>query len=369
MKEQKDKELNQLFKTLPVISLKTLLKPNHKELQTLKRALERQQTPLPYLSLPKVNTFQVEAARQKIADVQQKMKRINAHPVVVRWYEEKLSEYQEKVDIVEAAQKKDNQAIGLISQKLFGAVTVSAETYHSILVNRVPQKAIGKKDDRVDASLFAAMAREKLDAIGGHDWVIKIMKRERLQISYKRIGSSVLRIPKELSISKKRAQEMLRHEIEAHAQRTIHGQNSDYAILGQGLAKYKRTEEGLATHLQQSKLGGVWDGYTASLRKEKNLQEAYNAILAEKLRYYKVLKVHNPLVRAQKSTWRLLKRTLNGIQNPNQVGAAYFRSHIYFEGKVEVEKALNEKRVTLSELFLGNIGLQHIEDARKLLEA
>ncbi|MBP9828105.1 DUF1704 domain-containing protein [Patescibacteria group bacterium] len=370
MRAYKDKILAQFLDELPVVSLKTLLKPQTNELRALRNALESETGALPLLSFPRVNSFQVADAKQAAHAIHQKIASSPAHPILVRFYLEKLSEYELKIDLIEAVQKDDSLAIGRLTQKIHGPVTITTNKYEELITKRLQDhKAITpkKKSKTVNAETFAKLARQKLDAIGGQDWAIKVMKRDRIQIAYKRAGSATLRIPADLELTKKRAEQILRHEIDGHAKRTINGLQSGYKILGRGLAYYKRTEEGVATHIQKTVNSGLWDGYAASLRKEQDLQEAYNALVEKKMRYYQSLKKTDAKDLAKASAWRLIKRTLRGVHDPSQAGAAFFRTHIYFEGKEEVRKAIKKNPLIMNDLMIGNIGLQHVHEVKELL--
>lgn len=372
MNKPKDAALAKLMDELPSLSLKTLLKPSTEELRALHKALKAQVTPLPLLSFKKADSFHTNTARNALAQVRQKMTGLEADQILLRLYLEKLSEYEDRLNLIEAVQKKDSVAVANISKKLYGNVTITTKAYRDLLTSRIKKIQVTgdkKKKPDIDAEKFALLARQRLNAIGGNDWIIKVMKRDRIQISYKRNSPPTLRIPSTLQLTQKRAEQIICHEIDGHAMRTINGQNSDYTILGRGLAYYQRTEEGIATHLQKTINSGFWDGYTAALRQEKNLHDAYSILLQEKMRYYESVGKRDIEQMARASTWRLIKRTLRGVSNPSAANAAFFRSHIYFEGKKEVREALEKKDVTLNDLMIGNIGLQHVRDVKKLLTA
>ncbi len=250
---------------------------------------------------------------------------------------------------------------------MFGTPAFSLSALRAELTGRLARQGHGHiHAPRIDAELFCRMMRRVLDHYGLTDWRMKLTPRDRIQIGHgKRERTPMVRVPKKLLISKRRATRLLTHEIEVHALRTANGTESPLHLLSRGCAGYILTDEGLAMYYQDSVLfpptevanaerpvSGFWEAYTATLSQHHTFAETFAELAA---------------VTTKDAAWRLCVRAYRGITHPTTAGLGFLRDHLYRSGFLAVQDAIHTQGESiLSDLFSGNIGLHDINLLRSL---
>lgn len=136
------------------------------------------------------------------------------------------------------------------------------------LVDLVRQKTIDAMHDLfldvpdTDGQLFTAPQIQQafadaLHTLGIEDWQVMITISSTSTISVNH-ETKTIKIPQERKLSAKKLQLLLAHEIGTHVLRRQQGETSCLQLLGLGLDRYERGEEGIAT-LREQVLDGEYE--------------------------------------------------------------------------------------------------------------
>lgn len=337
MSAKLDHELAQELKRLPVMPFMKLLNP------------------------ARAATFDVASYRAALAGFEQKIDRLATDPTIARLYHAKAEELSLRAQAIAAVQRSDASALTGISLRLYGQPVLSLAELEQHLTHMCA--VAGKKKTHVlvwiDAAMFADMARQLLDAYGLHEWRIKLSKRSSLQVGHgKRTQQPVLRIPASLRVSRKRAAQLLAHEIEAHILRHSNGSRSPLTILERGTAGYLRTDEGIAMYLEQQyskndyHLPGFWEAYAVALALTYDRQETKRRLAEARTRLATRMQHENPERAGTSAAARLCKRVYRGMPH-SASGNCFVRDHVYASGYLQIKQWLANH--DLSTLYVGHV--------------
>lgn len=197
--------------------------------------------------------------------------------------------------------------------------------------------------------------REALDAVGADHWEVAVDTERGItgySVSQK---EQQVNVPSEevmmsRSRSRKYLQTYIEHEVNTHVQRRINGERSQLKLLGIGLDRYEKGEEGVATYNEQQISGakefshperyfaialakGAVDGVPRDFRGTFDVLKQY---------YTVVLKNGDDLeTRAERKAWDLCVRVFRGT-TCSTPGAVYTKDLAYFQGNKETWWLVNQ---------------------------
>lgn len=157
----------------------------------------------------------------------------------------------------EDSEDKERQGAALRLREIFTDISIDAGEGVDKSVLPDGQDIPGKLES-VDEAVHAF--EEALQEIGAADW--KVVVDSETGISNFSVSQEhrVVRIPAEekllaRNISKKKLAGLLEHEIKTHVARRVNGERSKLQLLGLGLDRYLKAEEGVATYAEQQVTG------------------------------------------------------------------------------------------------------------------
>jgi hypothetical protein len=375
--EKLDSEAYKLLLTLPKLPFGRLIRPDHTSVTKAKAAFLSEGT-LPSFTYSKAKAFDTESYRKKLYIVKGEIEALNLEETVKGLYLSKLTEIGVRLSIVEAIKKGDDEAVTKASLELFGLPASPALTLQKEFeaqLSRAEKGHLHLHAPRIGTSAFVNMVQATLDHYGLTNWRIKLYPRSSIRVGHAKRGRPpVIRIPKNLSLTKRRARRLLTHEIEVHALRTDNGEQSPLHLLGRGLAGYLKTEEGLAVwyqHLVSRKsiehVPGFWEAWTAALLLENGFSETFHILKEARTKLAVLMGDHHAEAKGESAAWNLLMRFSRGITAPKEKGIGFFKDHIYRDGFLRVD-ALHkaEGQEALNQLFLGNFDINDLPVLQKL---
>jgi hypothetical protein len=375
-KNKYDEELFRAMSELPVLPFYGLVKQNKEDLEEKKQTFIKTGES-PTFSYSRADAYNVSAYLDALTIFETKIPDLSDHQTLIELYQRKCVELRKRAQLIEAIQHQNGQLVTSLSKELFTTPKQNADELENEF------KAMLKDADTffehtkpIDSKKFLAYAKKLLSYYKLNNWRVELYKGSSVKINH---GSTtlnpIIRIPKQLQISKSRAARLLTHEIEIHALRTQNGIESPLHLLRKGLDGYLLTEEGLASYFQQQVsakprkyASGFWDAWTVALTQTGNFQQTFTTIFNAKLALAEKANKDNALQIAQDAAWRLCLRVYRGIANTNQTGVGFMRDHIYRSGYLEIKEAIETQgKQIIPTLFAGNMGLHHIQKMQKLV--
>ena len=206
----------------------------------------------------------------------------------------------------------------------------------------------GEKEVISSAEEIHSLFLKSLQDIGLNDWGVVIDPKNCLTGMRTNQLEKVLEIPsderiKERVITKDKIYGLIEHEIKTHALRRHNGERSKLKLLGIGLDRYIKGEEGIATYAEQQVTGkkefsGIpkyfaiavakgFDGKPRDFRRTFEVMKNY---------YLANLPDENDLMqRAERSAWVDCIRIFRGTTGKTP-GAVYTKDLAYFSGNKEI---------------------------------
>ncbi len=349
-----DEELYQLLLTLPRFPFLSLVRQDKKALNEARRAFIKNGV-LPTFSYARAARFDAAGYLDKLQEVEAKIGEQKAAAPLLSLYLKKCAELRARAEMILAIQTKNDSEVTRLAKVIFGTPGFTAEELLAEYGQRTAHKSFVHKT-RVDGEMFARMTRAMLDHYGLTDWRIKVLKRLAIQIGHgKRDRTPMVRIPRNMLVSKQRAIRLLTHEIEVHALRTANGAMSPLHLLERGCAGYIKTDEGLAMYYQEVMLAdespkivhaGFLEAYTVALTEQYDFAQVFAELCK---------------VTSAKKAWRLCVRAYRGITAPNKAGLGFYRDHVYRSGFMAVQAAHRAGGMKfLGEVFSGNISVEDL---------
>lgn len=240
-----------------------------------------------------------------------------------------------------------------LSKELYPKPNQKLVTKAKKLIKQIHHKKnIAKNNKKIlTAHEVIASLQSFLQKLQLHEWSISTSRLPSVSISsiYKKISISTKK-----QYSRQDVQVLKAHEILGHIFRTENGRNQPLKIFGFELPNYLATEEGLATYLeekfnvetQESKLRFALRVLAIDLvNKGASFRECFNEI--------------NKYEDDKNNCWETTIRVFRG--------GGYLKDHVYLQGYYKVKDYL-ENGGNIRMLYIGKIGLEHIDLCRKLLK-
>jgi hypothetical protein len=234
--------------------------------------------------------------------------------------------------------------------------------------------------DEYEASEIINAFNLALEKLGIIDWKVE-MVTDKTAISVDQ-ENKVVKVPATRKVKRNKLISLIAHEIGVHVTRRSNGEKSDLAILGRGLDRYERIEEGIATMVEQLLKGKVeefagFDGYLSIALaqgldgKPRNFREVYDILY----KYYLIeeqAKKNNTeaKTKAQDKAWTRAVRTFRGVP-PGVKGICYSKDLTYREGNIRAWENIEDflKTNPLNAIFAGKFDFtnpKHLEQLKKL---
>lgn len=200
--------------------------------------------------------------------------------------------------------------------------------------------------EKLDANQIKEAFESALKTLGVTDWEVVIdSETSRTAISVNQETKTV-NIPEGRQATAKKVATLILHEIGTHVARRVNGEKSRLMLLGLGLDRYERGEEGIATMREQAYAKKVddfsgLDGYLAiSLAigvdgKPRDFRQVYEVL--DKYYTFKNLQSGKTKAEAEanQSAWTRSVRTFRGTDCKTP-GVAFTKDAVYREGSIAI---------------------------------
>jgi hypothetical protein len=197
------------------------------------------------------------------------------------------------------------------------------------------------------------------------------------------LSDKELVLPKNNQISSTKIREILSHEIEMHAFRSVAGERSRLQLLSLGLANFLETEEGLAIYysMEAARFGatkpnktwigtlaiGLASGLICSPLSFHELRSFLIDVftLRDSLATTRKTKDEIQEMALRNSQKRCL-RTFRGVSHFSVPGICALKDGVYLRGYLAVCDRLQQEPSAFSRLLVGSVGSQHLDMLREL---
>lgn len=354
----------------------------------------------PVLDYPKLDLANLEQQEQKLRNLRREVKNNEINPTVNQLYRWKINEKIAEVEMLQATAtgktrnfKRYNEFVyGKPSPEIFAYTIQSlkskAEKYLESddseiknaareLVDSLPEieavnqnfslprkaevqlaqentlQEVGKLlnieeiRESYQAEEIKEVFEQALDKLKSEGWEVVIDKSSKTGISVDQEKMQV-KVPQSREVLFKKLQTLVAHEIGTHVARRANGERSKLMLLGLGLDRYEKGEEGLATMREQAIGGKVKDfsGPEAHLAislasgldgKPRNFREVYTIMVKNFL--FKHLaagkNIKEAREKAEEDAWNRCVRTFRGTDCKTP-GVCFTKDIVYREGNIGV---------------------------------
>lgn len=231
---------------------------------------------------------------------------------------------------------------------VFETVQSTTRSEFSPFLQLIPEDA----SETLGAEEIQTLFSEALRQLEAEGWCVETSDN-KTAISVDQENQKVL-IPKNRTLLKKKAYQLLLHEIGTHAKRRIQGERSRLQLLGLGLDRYRNAEEGVATLREQaleasfSDFSGL-DGHLAiSLAqgldgKKRNFREVFDFLFQYNfvLQLAKNIPPEDAQKKARNTAYTSCVRTFRGTTGKTR-GSCLTKDIIYREGNIKVWEVVSQ---------------------------
>lgn len=346
----------------------------------------------PTLDYPKLEKFNFETREKDLLELKNEIIENEPNETVVEIYRTKINEQLAELRLLLAAKNGDDRRFSRYSRFVYGVPDSGNTAYATTIVAdkvlsreglteedkmrfEMLKSEVGEYDEveiEVPASAIKGRVgsldevievfKEALGEVGADDW--KVVQANNSSISNFRVSQA----KKEITVPdnkgdmfKRRLNAFVQHEVFGHVKRRVNGEVSRLKLLGLGLDRVEKGEEGVATYLEQNVTGatepvhaeryfaialasGEVDGVPRDFR------QTYDVLFD----YYKnTLKVGDDIEdRAKEAAWKLTVRVFRGTTGDTP-GAVYNKDLAYFEGNKETWAAVNSNENIVKYFSIG----------------
>ncbi len=196
------------------------------------------------------------------------------------------------------------------------------------------------------------------------------------------LTSKQLILPANVQISTSKIREILAHEVEMHAFRSVAGEKSRLLLLSLGLANFLETEEGLATYcsMEAARFGASKpdERWTGTLATGLAAGVVCSPFSFHTLRSFlmntftlrgrlSAKKTEDEIQKdALKNAHKRCLRTWRGVSNLSSPGICATKDSVYLRGYVAVCQKLRQEPTAFERLLVGSVGIEHLDDLDEL---
>lgn len=244
------------------------------------------------------------------------------------------------------------------------------QTIHEIFEQEWQSLNLPKIDsDVIEDEVVAKVFERALDSVGANNWQVIIDEnRTRVNVSQEQ---ELIKVPKDRTINYPKLKTLVMHEIKRHVERRIRGEDSKLSLLGLGLDRYIRGEEGVAKVTEQGTEGEFKTFATPEMHvaiglalgidgKERDFREVYEILIRHF--FLKIIRIQSAkeqhtnteeaLRAAKDKAWSHCVRAFRGTDCKTK-GVAYTKDIVYREGTIAVWHLVSQD---VSEVYRFSIG-------------
>ncbi len=224
------------------------------------------------------------------------------------------------------------------------------------------------------AESIAAAFTEALQILAIEGWTVVQTETAQTSIHVDQ-EHKIVKVPKTRKITAQRLQQLIAHEIGTHVLRRHNGERSRLQLLGLGLDRYEKAEEGIAKLREQAILkevteyAGFAGHFSISLargldNKPRNFREVFS-VLQAKLYLEKLQAGIDPSIaktKADEFAWKLTLRAFQGTDGKT-AGVCFTKDLVYREGNIDIWTLIGKDPNAIMQFNLGKYdptNLRHI---------
>lgn len=199
--------------------------------------------------------------------------------------------------------------------------------------------------ERFEAPEIQAVFSQSIQTLKAEGWQVTIATGSKSGITVNQETRKV-EVPATRMLVVDKLRKLIAHEIGTHVARRINGERSKLKLLGLGLDRYEKGDEGVATLREQAIEGKVddfagFDGYLAIGLAygldgtPRNFREVFQVLQP----YYYLKEIESgtapetAITNAQTKAWNRCVRTFRGTP-PDTTGVCYTKDMVYREGNI-----------------------------------
>lgn len=340
----------------------------------------------PELDYPELETFNLEKREEMLQTLKKTILDNEPNEVLKQVYTWKINEKLAEIRMLEATKAGDDKKVTRYSKFIYGEPSKEYFEYTIFQIKQIVDKNLSHKDpekraaaERLNSKLFDAFLNNQTEINPAQfsmpepksfkeekDFSAEEIREyfEQILQSYKAEGWKVLvdqggkfsainvsqdkltvNIPGDRKVKESKLRALAEHEIGTHVARRESGERSKLKILGLGLDRYLKGEEGIATFKEQAILGAKnfsgLDGHLAiSLALGLDNQKRDFRQVFEILKDYFFLSssqkdTKTAMQSAETSAWNRCVRTFRGTTCKTP-GACLTRDIVYREGNIGI---------------------------------
>ncbi|MBT4153497.1 MAG: DUF1704 domain-containing protein [Candidatus Magasanikbacteria bacterium] len=213
--------------------------------------------------------------------------------------------------------------------------------------------AVDTKVEQYEAGQIQEVFREAMSSLELTGWTVEVVDTGKTSISVNQEEKKVV-VPEGRSMTAKKLQQLIVHEIGTHVARRVNGEHSKLQLLGLGLDRYERGEEGVATMREQAVTGDVQDfaGMAGHLGialargvdgQKRGFREVYEIIRAQ-MYLEKLLSGMDPAAASGKADTLAYNRSVRVFRGTDgkTPGVCFTKDMIYREGNIDIWNLVGE---------------------------
>ncbi len=285
---------------------------------------------------------------------------------------------QKKIERARAHEKEEVRALATELDSIFGHITpkhfelpdaasiatakeATLKEVHDLVTLSVDYAP----DKKIESTEIAILFGEALEKLRADDWSVVRVEGSRTAIHVSQENKKV-EIPTSRSVVKKELEGLVAHEVGTHIARRKNGERTQLKLLGLGLDRYLKGEEGVATLREQSvkekvdafvglegylSIGLAYglDGVKRDFRGVYSVLEKYHTLSEVLLKDKSVVDVQKE---AQTKAWARTMRTFRGTDGKTP-GVCYTKDLVYHEGNMAMWDVVKQNPAEMDRFSIG----------------
>ncbi len=336
-----------------------------------------------YFEDKRIDYQRIEQRLKQTKDYYRKIKTKSPKIEIVRdWYLAKIDQESAIAEIRKAAKENDGDRLAFFAKRAYLEPDRKIEKTALQILDRYFKKA--KPSNSNNNKDFTARDvryyfKAALYCYGIDNVKVKILRGRRTIIVHRipKTNRIEIVIPTTTRANHKKLIKLIVHEIETHVLRKKSAEKQETILLlkRSTLPNYIETEEGLAIYNQQQLVGiepqdpkdlsYILRALGVCWAKERDFRSTYEKLKKISARVYKKARYDQWEDQAEKLAWGTCVRIFRGINNTEKEGNYNPLILRYFRGNLAVWDYV-KKGGSISKLYIGKIGLEHLADLRKI---
>lgn len=339
----------------------------------------------PTLDYPELEKFNFEEIEAGLINLKRDILNSENNPVVRQVYRWKINEKLADLRLLRASKEGNDKRVARYSQFIYGNPEQNIYEYTLFQIKTVIDKNLVSEDSakkeaakRLNAELFEALMNNN-NEISPEKYELPAVQKKKEELEYsateikiafddflkeKKLGGwnvvidqdgrftsinvsqekKEINIPRSRKLKESNLRSLIAHELGTHVLRRELGERSKLRLLGLGLDRYLKGEEGIATFEEQkikgaSEFAGL-DGHLAVAlamgmdSKKRSFKEVFNIL--KDIYFIQSKKTGNEAIKsAEDSAWSRCVRTFRGTTCKTP-GAVLTRDIVYREGNIGI---------------------------------